>query len=397
MILALAFLLTALSPLYTAHSAVADVGFAGQGIYFSQQTLYVGDTVRIYGRLRNFGAVDVDGAVGFYIGDVQIGNDRAISLPSGGFDEEVFIDFVVPSGPFNISARINAIDPPDSNMGNNWVQTTMFTPIPDKDHDSVLDESDNCPTVENQSQTDTDGDRVGDACDIDDDNDGVTDEMERELGTSPTDNDTDDDGLKDKEDPQPLVKKVEPVAKPVEPTPVIQEDQTQKQDEPQAAPKISPQTSTDAPSGTTGTVANRLLKLFGTQAQQKTAIEEDSTIDPSTVRLSPKAIFRARKVSWNTYAFEALQSDVNPVFIAWYFGDGSTSDAANVEHVFPGSGTYHVQLQVTNQAGEVDEDATDIHISFFHLANPVFLSFVIVLGILTLLMIVTVVRLSLHE
>ena len=45
----------------------------------------------------------------------------------------------------------------------------------DADDDGVLDDDDNCPSVMNASQTDTDFDGQGDQCDSDDDDDGVPD------------------------------------------------------------------------------------------------------------------------------------------------------------------------------------------------------------------------------
>lgn len=48
----------------------------------------------------------------------------------------------------------------------------------DSDGDTVYDIRDNCPTVPNQNQRDTDADGLGDACDNDDDNDGIDDAID---------------------------------------------------------------------------------------------------------------------------------------------------------------------------------------------------------------------------
>jgi len=45
----------------------------------------------------------------------------------------------------------------------------------DADRDGVADIEDNCPSVENSDQADTDDDNLGDQCDDDDDDDSVLD------------------------------------------------------------------------------------------------------------------------------------------------------------------------------------------------------------------------------
>ncbi len=74
----------------------------------------------------------------------------------------------------------------------------------DQDNDEVGDREDNCP-VANTDQANTDGDALGDACDEDDDNDGFFD-YEDDLPLNPADHlDTDSDGVGDKSDNCPTI------------------------------------------------------------------------------------------------------------------------------------------------------------------------------------------------
>ena len=74
----------------------------------------------------------------------------------------------------------------------------------DDDDDTVNDDVDNCGLIANADQYDIDGDGAGDACDDDDDGDGLTDAVEEAGNTSPRLPDTDFDGLGDADDNCPV-------------------------------------------------------------------------------------------------------------------------------------------------------------------------------------------------
>ncbi|MCI5118754.1 MAG: hypothetical protein D3913_12555, partial [Candidatus Electrothrix sp. LOE1_4_5] len=84
--------------------------------------------------------------------------------------------------------------------------STAITLLSDKDSDAVLDEQDNCPLVSNYDQKDFDNDGQGDSCDTDDDNDGISDTDEVLMNTNPYCRDTDYDGVDDARDNCPDVR-----------------------------------------------------------------------------------------------------------------------------------------------------------------------------------------------
>ena len=70
---------------------------------------------------------------------------------------------------------------------------------PDSDGDGEPDTTDNCPSVPNVGQSNNDQDAQGDACDSDDDNDGMPDSYEITNGLNPLDDPLDTDAGLDKD------------------------------------------------------------------------------------------------------------------------------------------------------------------------------------------------------
>src|SRR5262249_46486135 len=75
----------------------------------------------------------------------------------------------------------------------------------DTDGDGIPNGIDNCPTVANPDQHDMDHDGIGDVCDPDADGDGISNSDEIAHGTDPLNPDTDGDGVNDDKDNCPTV------------------------------------------------------------------------------------------------------------------------------------------------------------------------------------------------
>src|SRR4030095_4206600 len=90
--------------------------------------------------------------------------------------------------------------PCDSDIAATAGSATFFNAspaAPDGDNDGIPDATDNCRFIANTDQADFDNDTAGNACDLDDDNDGLSDLDEVTFGSNPLDVDSDNDTLND--------------------------------------------------------------------------------------------------------------------------------------------------------------------------------------------------------
>lgn len=371
-----AFVLLVLPRMVGAASDVAVL----DDMSFSTDTFIVGDTVRVYVSLRNTGDTDIRGNVAFYIGTEQVGGLYEISIPKDGQKEEVFTDFVVPTGDFNVRVEISNISPADTNTANNEILSGIITVVQDIDGDGVPDPSDNCVTRANVDQRDTDHDGIGNVCDDDIDGDGWSNDKETQMKTDPLSPDTDGDGIVDPLDPTPLGEPLV-VPKPVEKKtePVVPATVT-------TVPESSPeQVSVSETSASETSIDETQVAM---EASDEARDIEETTEIVEEVQSSENALFTFEEVRWGTYAFRVVGPSVNDgARYAWDFGDGITSSRREVTHYYGASGRFEVKLSVTDPDAKIRTDSAEVLIPFFDFANRsvrmllVFLVVLLLIGI----------------
>lgn len=354
-----------------------DLSISSGTIRFSEDTLYAGETVRIYATIRNHGDTDSVAQVFFYKSDTLIGKSQPISVIADGGGDDVFVDFKLPEGSFNIRAVIQGADPADNNLSNNEAVTPLFKTISDDDRDGVLNEDDNCLEDSNDDQADLDGDGRGDVCDNDIDNDGVSND--------------DDDYPTDASKSKKIVEQPPVVEEEPEPEPVVVKQPAVSEPEPKPAAVAAEEEE-----------PNPEPEVQGVQDEQL-AEPEQVALDLSGLgyggpMTSPAARFTYEQINWRTYKFVAVPPLGGEEYtFAWDFGDGATSAQAEIAHAFPSSGVYTVTLATVAQDGTVTTDSQQLSVSFFHFSNPLLLVTLAVLMLIIGGLVVLIVRLRRGE
>ncbi|MBI5728277.1 MAG: thrombospondin type 3 repeat-containing protein [Candidatus Magasanikbacteria bacterium] len=164
----------------------ADFGFVGnRSVWLGQGKYFSGDATRVYTIVVNNTYPSLSLNVNFFANKklVQTTAVTDIRLEEA---RQVWVNYILPVGALNLSVSLSEIVAKD-NQGKI---------IPVSAAEVRSGEAETTYTID----MDTDGDKIGNADDPDDDNDGLTDLEEQRLGTNPLKADTDGDGIGDAEE-----------------------------------------------------------------------------------------------------------------------------------------------------------------------------------------------------
>ena len=205
----------------------------------------------------------------------------------------------------------------------------------DSDGDGISDDVDNCPTVSNVDQTNTDkefvgGDDQGDACDNDDDADGVEDGSDAFPLNPDESEDSDFDGVGDNGDNCPLTANPD-------------QDDLDKDDIGDACDNDRDGDGIDNEADDCPNDAENLC-VAQEQINAVISTDDDTTGDyPLTITFSAEG---------SRYVDDSALTDATYTF---YLGDGTepvTQTDATIEHTYTAAGTYKAYVVVTDGAGE---------------------------------------------
>lgn len=334
-----------------------DLGVANNDITFSTGHVIAGSHIRVYARVTNWGSLDMSGYVTFYQGEVLLGDSQIISVRPNASYDDVWVDFTVPDGSFNIRAEIKGTTPQDQNLANNVAISPPFTPIADADHDGVPDTQDNCPKLSNADQQDTDHDRIGNACDS------------TPNGVQPQPAPVSPGTSGGSGSATPAVPPVV-VPKTVTPAPAPKVAEAAPKTEVAVAPASAAPDST-ASDANSGDPAVQLAMATSSAPEALRASTTLNAID-LTQFLNDDASnvsFEVKRISWNTFLFNPTSlPGAGEHTTLWRFSDGTVQSGDGVRHTFA-PGDYTVNMEVTDSRGHVSRAKQTVSVSFFNPGN----------------------------
>lgn len=340
----------------TVNAIDSDVGFEKGDVFFSvdQEDIVVNQPIRIYARVHNLGDEDVLAHVVFKSGSQIIGQTQPISLVAHGLPDEVFVEWIVPTGAFNVMAEVVAIEPTDGNLSNNQSITKLIEPLTDFDGDGIADRDDN-----------------------DDDNDQLSDSLEKVAGTNPLNRDTDGDGTDDYRDAYPLdntkiskeVPESVPTPEPMPaPAPAKPDVVVQPVEKKVSAPTLYE--VTDDKAEEVEDAEDDSAKAFATVDYEREVVNGRGLILNGTfideVTVTPE------NHGWGKYYFTFTTNvdnfDVSLLDFTWDYGDGDSSKV-NENHAFRMPGVYYVKITVDGPFGNTITDVVTVEVPFFSFGN----------------------------
>jgi len=177
-------------PIFYAHGetqTLTNVGFIQGNIWYSEEPFFDGDHIRIYTVLHNNSGQDITGTIVFYDNETPI-NSNNFSIANERVQDQ-WTDWQAVYGSHKISASI----------------TNAKMILPGGEEVTIVLQNSQTGVSDRFVDIDTDEDVIGNSADADDDNDGMPDTKEVSIGTNPLKQDTDEDGINDAKDTDPLI------------------------------------------------------------------------------------------------------------------------------------------------------------------------------------------------
>ncbi|PIR93861.1 hypothetical protein COT97_04340 [Candidatus Falkowbacteria bacterium CG10_big_fil_rev_8_21_14_0_10_39_11] len=370
-ILSISILFSLFVPLSFVHSQTYnyDVGISSQDIFFSRPFGEIVELqpIRIYARIVNWGNEDVFASVAFYGGSELIGTTQEVSVRAAGLADEVFVDWRTPVDDFYITAKIQNVRPGDQNLINNEAQTVLIRPKGDLDRDGIADEYDD-----------------------DDDNDGLTNEQENQMGTDPLNQDSDGDGVNDNQDFYPNDRTrsqeevIEPEPEPVEPEPALVEE---PKNDPQPKPELTEQPNTEVKNNNQVDKEKDVVKDSEEVAYPNLPLEQKLLTASNVTRVN----IELEQIGWGEYRYaftsDDSAADVDQMNFIWEFDDGFTMKRNGV-HAFSRPGVHFVKLSVDGPYGNNITDTEVVSVPFWSFANIYVWALILVVTVLSAISII---------